>query len=439
MLFLSAATQQAHAQNPTIIRDTEIETTLKGWMEPLLRAANMAPGSVNLIIVQSPQINAFVAGGANIFLYTGLIEKAETAEELIGVLAHELGHVSAGHLLGRRRALERASYESILGIALGIGAAIASGNAGAANAIISGSTNIAQSRFLAHSRLHESTADQAALKFMVDAGINPEGLKTFFQKLESEEFLPASQQVAYVRTHPLTRDRINSLSKKIDETDKSNLVTPPQWQNQLDRMKAKLVGFISPERVAWTYHDNDQSVPADYARAIAAYRQTRIDEAISGIDALIAREPDNPYFKELKGQMLVDFGRVREALPYYRQAQELLPQSGLIMISYGHALYQAADGEEDLNNAINILRQSLRHEPRAARTYRLLGTIYGNKGETDIARLFLAEEALLKNDLDYAASLANSLENKFAKGSSEETRLLDLINFIEIAKEKQNG
>ena len=175
-ILFCATWSHAYAQSsPIIIRDTEIENPRETWLAPLLDAAGLGPNSDNLVVVQSPDVNAFVAGGANIFIYTGLIEKTETPEELIGVMAHELGHITGGHLIRSRDAYQRASYESILGTVLGIGAAVLSGNGGAANAIISGTQSVAARRFLAHSRINESSADQAALGFMENAGINPEG------------------------------------------------------------------------------------------------------------------------------------------------------------------------------------------------------------------------------------------------------------------------
>lgn len=419
------------ARAQSIIRDTEIENTFKEWMAPLLDAANMGPESVNLILVQSPSVNAFVAGGANIFIYTGLIEKSDTPEEIIGVMAHELGHITGGHLIRSRDAMERASYESILGTVLGIGAAILSGQGGAAGAVIQGTNSMAQMRYLAHSRVNESSADQAALKFLEHSEINPRGLKTFLQKLQSEEFLPRNRQSEYVRTHPLTGNRIDALENKIQSSAFVTSATPRDWNEQHARMQAKLTGFIDPGRVQWEYNDSDLSVPARYARAIAYYRENQVAKALREIDQLIEIEPRNPYFKELKGQMLVAFGRIEDALPYYREAIETAPGPSLIRIELGKALTQSQASKVHITEAITVLERALIDEPRSTRAHRLLATAYGRLNNEPMAKLHLAQEAVLQRRYPYARRLAHEAYSTLEKDSREHLQAYDLLEDIE--------
>ena len=423
------------AQNaPTVIRDTEIEAMFKEWMDPLLKAANMGPDSVNFILVQSSQVNAFVAGGANIFFYTGLIDKTENPGEVVGVLAHELGHVIGGHLISTRRALEKASYETILGAIIGIGAAIATGNAGAAAAGVTASSSVATRRFLAHTRINESSADQAALRLLGSSTLNPNGLKTFLQKLESDELLPSDQQSEYVRTHPLTFNRIEALETNIAKSTAKNTDFPAHWVDNHARMKAKLIGYVNPGRVPWVYDDRDLSIPARYARAIAAYLQNKIEPALKEIDGLIELEPNNPYFYELKGQMLRDFGRVSEAIPNYSKAVEIMPRAGLIQIDLGHAYLQM----NNFDQSIKHLEEGQRLEPRSTRVHRLLATAYGQAGREDIAKLHLAEEAILQRKVPYAKRLAkNALEN-FKPKSREWIKAKDLLAYIEALESNPN-
>ena len=188
--------KQASAQ--TVIRDTEIEQSMRAWFAPIFEAAQIDQDIVDIVIVQDPKVNAFVAGGANIFFYTGLLQKTDGPGEVIGIMAHELGHISGSHLTRAQEALRNASKESLLGILLGIGAAAVTGEGGAAAAIGTGTRSVAERRFLATSRAYEASADQAALKTMQDAKMSTKGFLTFLQKLESEEFLPASQQSEYV-------------------------------------------------------------------------------------------------------------------------------------------------------------------------------------------------------------------------------------------------
>ncbi len=426
VLFLP---QDARAQ---VIRDTEIEQTLKEWMKPLLDAANMGEDSVNLILVNSPQVNAFVAGGANIFIYSGLIMKTENPGEVIGVLAHELGHITGGHLVTTRDALERASYESILGMVLGVGAAIATGDARAAAALSSAGSHVAGRRFLAFSRVNESSADQAALSFLNQAGINGTGLTSFLKKLEDEELLPASQQSEYIRTHPITRNRIEALENRIEQSDFSGQNYKPEWIKAHNRIKAKLIAFIAPEQVSWMFDDRNQSVEANYARTIAAYRLNQEQKALDLIDTLIKAEPNNPYFHELKGQMLVDFTRVRDALPSYKKAVSLDQDAALIRTAYAHALIESAgSNKQQYNQAIEHLKFSLQEEPRSARAHRLIATAYGRTDREALAKLHLAEEALLLRKIPYAKRQAEAALLGLEENSRDWIKARDILSYIE--------
>ena len=423
------APKTTHAQ--TIIRDTEIENTLKEWTAPLFKAANIDQNGVNIVLVQSPQINAFVSGGANIFIYTGLIQKTKTPEELIGVLAHELGHISGGHLIGLRSASTRASYEAILGTIVGIGAAILTGNGEAATAVIAGTQGIANSRLLSHSRINESAADQAALTFMNASNINPQGLATFFKTLESQELLPASQQNPYVRTHPITRDRIDAIEGKSQKSHAYGRATPPKWVEQHARMNAKLTAFINPDHVPWTYSDTDKSIPATYARAIAAYRKNKTTEALTLIDTLLAQEPKNPYFLELKGQMLLDFGKPEQATKYYKQSVSYLKDSPLIRMAYAHALLESPHNAKNNKQAINDLKRALISEPRSPRIHRLLATAYGRQNNQPAAKLHLAEEATLQRRIPDARTHATFVIQNTPKSSRLHLQAQDLLQYLQ--------
>lgn len=436
----SAAPVPARAQAaPAIVRDTEIEHWLRDWATPVIRAADLDPDGVNFILVQNSDLNAFVAGGQNVFIYTGLLMRTDDPGEIVGVIAHELGHISGGHLIRLGGALESAGYESMLGALLGIGTAIITGNGAAAGAVASGASSMATMRLLSYSRLQESSADQAALTYLDRAGMSPDGLVTFMSKLEDQELLPANQQTAYIRTHPLTRDRVEALSAGKSRTAHAQKTIPPEWREQHARMKAKLVAFINPERVAWDYGANDQSVAARYARAIAAYRQSHTEEALRITNSLLHDEPDTPYFHELKGQMLVDFGRVAEAVPAYKKAVELAPDAGLLRISYAHALIETARGGDSpqLAEAIRQLERARNDEPRSSRIQRLLATAYGRKGEEGAAKVYLAEEALLKRETDYAKRQAEAALAILPAGSKHRIRAQDIISYIEQNPEKE--
>ncbi len=434
LLIGIAAPGPARAQS--IIRDTEIEDYMKSWFEPVFNAAGMNGDQVNVIIVEDPAVNAFVAGGANIFLYTGLIQKTENPGELLGVVAHELGHIAGGHLIRGREAMENASYESILGAIVGVGVAAAAGNAGAAAVLGTGGASMAQRRFLSTSRTYESSADQAALRFLNQAGLNPVGLKTFMEKLEDEELAPASQQSEYVQTHPMTRNRISSIENGVAQSMVKDKPLPAAWTDQHARMKAKLLGFMQPSQVVWAYNDLDTGIPSMYARAIANYRENNMKPALALADKLIAAEPKNPYFHEIKGQMLVDFGRLSEGMASYEKALALKPDAALIRIELAHAQIETAgnDGGK-LKRAIDNLQRAQRAEPRSTSVHRLLATAYGRMGNEPAARLHLAEEALLQGKKDYAKGHADYAVANLPKGSPDRLRAQDILSFIALGKQ----
>lgn len=399
----------APARAETIIRDAEIETMLRDWTAPVMRAAGLEPAAVKIILVQSPEINAFVAGGQNIFVYTGLLQKTDNAGEVVGVLAHEMGHIAGGHLIRTQGEMEKASYEVMLGTLLGIGAAIASGDGHAAGAAIGAAGTFAQRNLLTHSRAQESAADQAAVRFLKTAQINPNGLVTFMEKLVDQELLPTTQQNEYVRTHPLSRDRVMVLEAALADSPLRLKPLPSIWADQHARMKAKLVAFINPAQVPWLYADTDHSIAADSARAIAAYRQNQVQDALTKIDALIAREGQNPYFYELKGQMLLEFGRAGTAVPAYERAVALAPAQPLLTQALAQALLAVPRGTpEQISRAVELLETARVREDRSPRLYRLLATAYGRQGRDADAQVSLAEEALLQGRSADAKRLARA-------------------------------
>ncbi len=434
-LILSAAILPKPAAAQAVIRDTEIEAYMQEWLKPVFSAASMSPDQVKIVIVQDDQINAFVAGGSNIFLYTGLLMKTENPGEVIGVAAHELGHITGGHLVRGREAMEQASYESILGMILGVGAAIATGDGGAAGAIGTGASSMAQRRFLTYSRTFEASADQAALRYMEGAQINPTGLESFMHKLEGQELLSTDRQSEYVRSHPLTRSRIESINARVVKSPYKDKAYPASWNQQHKIMLAKLIGFIRPGQVAWIYDDRDNSLPSLTARAIAAYRTNDVPRALKLADQLIAAEPDNPYHLELKGQMLMDFGRLKEAIPFYEKAVAEKPDAGLIRISLAHAQLETAGTDKaKLQKSIDNLKIALKSEAKSTRVHRLLATAYGRMGDESRAKLHLAEEAVLQGKYQYAKDQANTAIKGLKFGSADWIRANDILSYVQTQK-----
>lgn len=300
---------------------------------------------------------------------------------------------------------------------------------------------MAMRRYLSYSRAFESSADQAVLKYLEKAQINPTGLKTFMQKLEGQEQRPTSQQSEYVRTHPLTRNRIDAIDARVQQSPYKDKAYPEKWVKQHKMMLAKLTGFITPQQVAWVYDDRDNSPESLTARTIAAYRTDDVNKALKLSDQLLAQDPNNPYNLELKGQMLVDFGRVKEAVPYYEKAVAQKPDASLIRTALAHTQIETAGSNQDtLKKALQNLILAQKDDPKSTRIQRLMATAYGRTGDEPRAKLHLAEEALLQRKYDYAKSLADTALKGLKTGSADWIRANDIINYSRMEKgDKSDG
>ncbi len=424
-LLLALSTHQATAANgPALIRDAEIEQSLRTMSTPVFKQAGLSPQTVRFVLVENNELNAFVAGGQNIFLHTGLILKTENAEELVGVIAHETGHIALGHLFRQKEEIENLSFESMLIGLFGLAVGLSSGKADVGIASMQAGQNIALRQFLRHTRTQEGSADQAGVKFLQGSSLPVTGFLSFMEKLKNQELLPESEQSEYVRTHPLTQDRVDFLEFTVAQEKPRQ--TPEEWQALHRRMKVKLLGYLFPDRAL---QDRSDSVEARYGRAIAYYRQNKIDKATDLLDPLIKEEPENPYFYELKGQMLLEHGRIAESLPFYEKAVTFAPKSGLIRAAYGHALLEA--GEKYFTEAVKQLSLSLETEPRSPSTHRMLAIVYGKQGKEGLSRLHLAEAALLRGDPITAIQEATRAQKALGKGSPGGLRAQDILSLAD--------
>ena len=430
----------ARADDESIIRDDEIERDIKGWITPVVAADSLDPDNIHIVLVQAPEINAFVAGGPNIFLYTGLILKAENPDEIVGVLSHELGHIEGGHLIRGKAQMDNASFEALLGSIIGIAAAAAGGGSGGM-ALGAAGSSMAMRNYLAFSRVQEGTADAAAINGMRRAHINPTGMQTFLEKLRGEELLPESQQDKYVQTHPLTQERIFAVENGVAKSPYKDQASPAIWTAQYARIRAKLIGFTQPQQVPYLYPATDTSIPARYARTIAAYRDNHIEESLHGIDALLKDEPQNPYFWELKGQMLTDYGHVADAVPAYAKSVAILPDAALIRIPYANALLESsATGEKaKLRAAVEQLDQAVRAEPRSIMAQHLLAIAYGRLGLEAVAKLHLADEAALKGDKRFARTQAREAAQGLKPYTPDWIRANDILDSLGPDKDAASG
>lgn len=423
-VLLFFAVVPAHAQS--LIRDTEIEETLRGYTDPILRAANLQSSSVDLFLVNDRSLNAFVTRGQNIFLHTGLILEAETPNQLKGVIAHEAGHIAAGHL-ARRDQSNRSAYGSML-IAAGLGlAAILAGEGQAGATILAGSTQFGTIDILAHSRINEASADQAAAKYLEITGQSGVGLVQFFEKFRYQEVLSNARRYPYFRGHPLSSDRIDKLREITAESQFAKIKDTDEEAFAMIMAKAKLIGFIdAPQTVFSKYPESDTSKPARYARAVAYYRAADLKNALKTIDSLIAEELDNPYFYELKGQILYESGKGAEAIEPLIEAVRLKPSAALLEIALAQALIEGGTPPQ-IEESIKHLKSALQKETTNGFAWYLLSQSYDRQGEPALARYAIAEQSFAMGNYPRARSFAQRAQEGLVPYKAQSRRASDII------------
>ncbi|WP_370190143.1 M48 family metalloprotease [Qipengyuania sp.] len=430
LLALLAATvlaaQPVAAQS--ILRDAETEAFLDEISAPLIEAAGLEPENVDIVLINDPTINAFVAGGQAVYIHSGLIEAADSAEEVQGVIAHELGHITGGHVLRYGEGAAAATKISLLSMIAGIGAALA-GAGDAAMGIMMAGQQAAMGKFLAFSRTQESSADFAGAEYLSKAGISGRGSLSFFGKLLNQEFrygYSQSDEAGFYRTHPLSGDRISALREVYEKDPAWNRPANAHNQDHFERVKAKLVGYISkPSATLRDYPETDQSVPALYARAYAYHQNARVDLALAAADQLLAIDPDDPYFLELKGQVLLESGRPEEALDPLRRATELTNAEPLIAGLFGHALI-ATEDKDNYEEAERVLRAAVGRDRRNPFAWYQLGVVYAERGDTARARLASAEQQVMSGQYGLALRSAQAAEAGLDRGTPDWIRAQDI-------------
>ncbi|MEZ5947114.1 MAG: M48 family metalloprotease [Hyphomonas sp.] len=414
------------ASAQSLIRDAEIEETLREWTDPILTVAGLDPKDVGLYVINDPELNAFVANGQNIHIHTGLIIAADNPEQIKGVLAHETCHIACGHSVSRTRAANVASRPALISIGLGI-LAIAAGEGGAGAALIGSSQQFAALNFFVHTRAEEAMADTAAVTYLTEIGESPEGIVQFFEKFRAQEVISESRRYPYFRSHPLASDRIRNVRQLADESPTRDVPPTEREQHQYDMMRAKLIGFLdTPGKVRREYPDTDTSEPARYARAIAAMQAADIKVALDTIDSLLVDEPDNPYFWELKGQILFESGRAAESVAPHAKSLELMPGQPLLLINYARSL--DARGEPgDVEKAESALRDALIAEPYNAFAWQELAVALEKQGRRAEAQLATAESAYAVGDLMRANMFAHRAVESLDKNTVNYRRADDIL------------
>ncbi|MHA1597111.1 MAG: M48 family metalloprotease [Alphaproteobacteria bacterium] len=435
LTLFTALPTPAEAQKISFLRDAEIENTIRAYATPLFLAAGLEPSAINIYIVNDNTLNAFVAGGQKLFLNSGLLMKSESPGQIIGVIAHETGHIAGGHLSQIRDAMRNSSARSILMTILG-GIAVIGGRGDVGGAIIAGGQQTGIRSFLQYSRTQEGAADAAGMRFLDSTEQSAQGLLGFFDLLGDQELVSASRQDPYYRSHPMTRERIQALKAHLARSKFSDKPETPEFQIMYDRMVAKLKAFLDPpSRTLRAYKKDPDSLVSRYARAIAYYRRPDLDKALPLIDSLISDYPADPYFNELKGQMLFENGRISEAVPYYEKAVLLMPHSALLRRDLAKVQIELGD-DSYLPSAISNLLVAVGQDRSDGFAWNQLAIAYGRLGKPGKSSLALAEVALLRRKPDEARYHAGKAEKLFPKGTPDWLQAQDILSSLDAVKKK---
>jgi predicted Zn-dependent protease len=427
------------AANARFVRDAEIENIIRSYAAPLFRAGGLDTEAVDVYLINDSRINAFVAGGQRIFLHTGLLMSATDPNQVIGVIAHETGHIVGGHLARTQDALRTANATAIVAMVLGAAAAIAGGSGGAVVGGVAGGAQVAQGTFLLYSRTQEAAADQSAVKLLNATGQSSRGLHDFLDKLAGQEALATNRQDPYLRTHPLARERVELLRDQLKQSPYTDAPVGAETIALFARMQAKLRGFLEPpSRTFARYKADDGSLPARYARAIAYHQAKDSAKAVAEVDRLLAEHPDDAYFHELKGQILFESGRIRESIPPLERSVALDPKASLLR--FGLARSQVAlEGDAQLNKAaIEHLKEAVARDNDMVPAWQQLAIAFGRDGQLGSSAVASAEYYIRLNRAEEAKLHSERALRLLPVGSPGWLRAQDIDNAAaEIIKKKR--
>jgi predicted Zn-dependent protease len=421
-----------------ILRDTETEQLLRDYTRPILRAAGLERQNIQVVIINQNVFNAFVADGRRIFVNHGALLQSETPNQIIGVLAHETGHLAGGHLARMREQLAQAQTQLIIAMLLGVGALAAGarsntqyGGGGLSNAgaaVISGPQNMIVRSLLSYQRQQEESADRAGVKYLTATGQSAKGMYETFKRFTNESLFAAHGADPYYQSHPMPAERVAALEEIARTSPYWDKKDDPALQLRHDMMRAKIAAFLERQDTVYRrYPLSDTSLPARYAHAIATYLHGDLRNALGQIDVLIQTQPNNPYFHELRGQALLEGGRPAEAIVPLRRAVQLSNNAALIEMLLGQALV-ATDNKAYTDEAIGILRNAIAREPEAPIGYMQLAMAYGKKGDLAEADLASAQAAFLRGDNKTARDLASRAKTRFAVGTPGWVKADDIVS-----------
>ena len=426
--------QEKENRGPPVLRDTEAESLLREYTRPILRAAGLEKQNIQIVIINDSSFNAFVADGRRIFVNYGAIMQSETPNQLIGVLSHETGHLAGGHLAKMREQMAQAQTQMIIAMLLGAGAMVAGARGGSNNglanagaAAIAGPQEMIRRNLISYVRQQEENADRAGVKFLTATGQSPRGMYETFKRFTNDSLFAARGADPYLQSHPMPAERVAALEELARSSPYWDKKDDPALQLRHDMMRAKISAFMERQDTVYRrYPLSNDSLPARYARAITTYLHGDLRSALAQIDGLIAVQPANPYFHELRGQALLESGKPAEALTPLHKAVQLSNASPLIEMMLGQALV-ATDNKAYTDEAIKILRAAVARENEAPLGYSQLAMAYGKKGDYAEADLASAQAAYLRGDNKTARDLASRAKTRFAVGTPGWVKADDIV------------
>jgi len=433
-------------KGPPIIRDTEAEQLLREYTRPILRTAGLEKQNIQVVILNEKAFNAFVADGRRIFINYGALMQSETPNQIIGVLAHETGHLAGGHLSKLREQMAQAQTQMIIAMLLGAGAVVAGARSGNSNnglanagaAAIAGPQEMIRRTLISYVRQQEENADRAGVKFLTATGQSAKGMYETFRRFSNEGLFAARDADPYLQSHPMPAERVAALEELARSSPYWDKKDDPALQLRHDMVRAKVSAFMErPDTVYRRYPPSNDSLPARYAHAIATYLHGDLRSALAQIDGLIQVQPSNPYFHELRGQALLEGGKPAEAIAPLRKALQLSNSAPLIEMLLGQALV-ATDNKAYTEEAIAILRAAVARETEAPLGYSQLAMAYGRKGDFAQADLASAQAAFLRGDNKTARELASRAKTRFAIGTPGWVKADDIVSAKPLPGQKSN-
>lgn len=432
LLFIGfiATTATSAPKEPgiSLIRDEETEKFLKEITSPIFRSIGLDEDSVEIIIINDPAINAFVAGGQKVFINTGLIMESDEASSLVGVIAHEAGHIKGAHLVQKSASFENANIGMLAGYVLGLGSVIAGAPAEAGLAISAASQNIATRNALSYSRDYENAADAVALDVLKEIGVTPRGLIRILRKLVMKQKISGDIVDKYLLTHPVSEDRINFLENAIKSDPGIDKKTPQSTEDRFKKVKAKFYGYLADPRKTRSIYSGKSSDDALYALSIAYNKEARFSEADQLLKELMNRNPGDPYLYELAAQYQFERGHIAEAVLQYEKVSGMLPNSNLVKLNLANAMLAMEDANY-YKKAIGVLKNIILREPRNIAAINRLGLAYGKLGQLGKSYLYLAEASIIAKDKENSKFYLAKAEQNVDKSSQ------DYLKFNELKKE----